>query len=114
MISENTGKQTYHAPIPLGGIAIKRSTAAEIQTAVERIIKKSIQFAFENPQSSSEFVQQHSQEMSEAVCRQHIELYVNKYSVELGTEGEAAVKVLYKIAREKNIIPEMNKPVFIE
>ncbi|MDB5226821.1 MAG: hypothetical protein JWN78_1014 [Bacteroidota bacterium] len=107
-------EQTYHAPIPLGGIAIKRRIAGELQTAVERIIKKSIEFAFENPQSSSEFVQEHSQEMSEEVCRRHIELYVNKYSVKLGDEGKAAVNMLYKIAAEKKIIPAISKPIFIE
>jgi 1,4-dihydroxy-6-naphthoate synthase len=106
-------EQTYESPIPLGGIAIKRTLEKETQLAVERIIKRSIEFAFENPESSAAFVAQHSQEMSAAVCRQHIDLYVNKYSLELGFDGEYAVNTLYKIALENNIIPELNEPIFL-
>lgn len=106
-------EQTYKVPIPLGGIAIKREIDISIQKSVERVIKRSIEFAFANPDSSSEFVAQHSQEMSASVCRQHINLYVNKYSAELGFDGEFAVKTLYKIATENKIIPTINEPIFI-
>lgn len=106
-------EQTYESPIPLGGIAIKRTLEKETQLAVERIIKRSIEFAFENPESSAAFVAQHSQEMSAAVCRQHIDLYVNKFSLELGFDGEYAVNTLYKIALENQIIPELNEPIFL-
>jgi 1,4-dihydroxy-6-naphthoate synthase len=106
-------EQTYKVPIPLGGIAIKRNIDIEIQKKAERVIKRSIEFAFAHPESSEAFVALHSQEMSKAVCKQHIDLYVNKYSLELGFEGEYAVNTLYKIALEHKIIPELNLPVFI-
>lgn len=107
-------EQTYKVPIPLGGIAIKRTIENETQLAVERIIKRSIEFAFENPASSKDFIAQHSQEMSAEICQQHINLYVNKYSLELGFDGEFAVNTLYKIAQENNIIPELYQPIFVE
>ena len=107
-------EQTYKAPIPLGGIAIRRNMELETQLSVERIIKRSIEFAFAHPESSKEFVAQHSQEMSAAVCKQHIDLYVNTFSLELGSEGEKAVNTLYKIAQENKIIPALKKPVFIQ
>ena len=107
-------EQTYNVPIPLGGIAIKRTIENEIQLAVERIIKRSIEFAFENPDSSKDFVAQHSQEMSAEVCQQHIQLYVNKYSLDLGFDGEFAVNTLYKTAQENKIIPELYEPIFLE
>ena len=105
-------EQTYKVPIPLGGIAIRRTFSNELQLTVERIIRRSIEFAFAHPQSSSDFVREHSQEMSMEVCRQHIELYVNKYSIQLGFEGELAVNTLYKIAQENKIIPELSYPIF--
>lgn len=105
-------EQTYKVPIPLGGIAMRRTASKELQLAVERIIRRSIEFAFAHPQSSSDFVQAHSQEMSVDVCRQHIELYVNKYSIQLGFDGELAVNTLYKIAQENNIIPDLIYPIF--
>ena len=67
-------ESTYHAPIPLGGIAVKRSLEIEVQLAIERIIKRSIEFAFANPTSSKTFVSQHAQEMNEEVCKKHIDL----------------------------------------
>lgn len=106
-------EQKFNVPIPLGGIAIKRNIASEIQLSVERCIRRSIEFAFENPDSSKEFVAQHSQEMSEDVCRQHINLYVNKYTLDLGFNGEYAVNTLYKIAQENKIIPALTEPIFI-
>lgn len=106
-------EQQFKVPIPLGGIAIKRNIDPEIQLSVERSIRRSIEFAFENPDSSKEFVAKHSQEMSEDVCRQHINLYVNKYSLNLGFNGEYAVNTLYKIAQENKIIPALTEPIFI-
>lgn len=107
-------EQTYKAPIPLGGIAIRRNMELKTQLGVERIIKRSIEFAFAHPESSKDFVAQHSQEMSAAVCKQHIDLYVNTFSLELGSEGEKAVNTLYKITQENKIIPALKKPVFIQ
>ncbi len=104
---------TYKAPIPLGGIAVKRNLPQPIQLAVERTIRRSIEYAFEYPQSSSDFVAQYAQEMNSEVCRRHIDLYVNKYSIDLGFEGEYAVNLLYKTAAEKGIIEEINTPIFI-
>lgn len=106
-------EQAYNVPIPLGGIAIKRNFDAGLQKTVERIIKRSIEYAFSHPDSSKSFVTAHSQDMSETVCRQHISLYVNKYSLELGVEGEYAVNTLYKISQENKIIPELIQPIFI-
>jgi 1,4-dihydroxy-6-naphthoate synthase len=56
---------------------------------------KSVEFAFANPKSGLEFIRSHAQEMSEEVMYKHIELYVNKYSVELGEEGRKAIKLLF-------------------
>lgn len=74
--------------IPLGGIVINRNLDKEVQLKVNRLIRKSVEYAFANPKSCREFIRQHAQEMDEAVMYKHIELYVNKYSVDLGEEGE--------------------------
>lgn len=106
-------ENTYHVPIPLGGIAIQRKIDNELQKKVERIIKRSIEFAFQNPNSSADFVAQHSQEMSAEVCQQHINLYVNEFSVALGEKGKEAVTTLYKVAQEKDIIPPLPSSIFV-
>jgi 1,4-dihydroxy-6-naphthoate synthase len=87
-----------HVPIPLGGIAISRSIDKEVSLKIEKLIRKSIEFAFSNYPFITDYVKQHSQEMSEDVMRQHIGLYVNNFSVDLGSDGKQAIETLYKIA----------------
>ena len=91
-------EEKMKAPIPLGGIVVSRSIDKEISLKIDRMIKKSILFAFSNYPLITEYVKQHSQEMSEDVMRQHIELYVNNFSIDLGTDGKQAIETLYKIA----------------
>jgi 1,4-dihydroxy-6-naphthoate synthase len=86
------------APIPLGGIAVRRSIDKETSLKIDKLIRKSIEFAFSNYPLITEYVKQHSQEMSEDVMRQHIELYVNNFSIDLGIDGKQAIETLYKIA----------------
>tara|TARA_B110000196_G_C21117132_1_gene651166 strand:- start:53 stop:859 length:807 start_codon:yes stop_codon:yes gene_type:complete len=81
-------------PIPLGGIVVKRNLDFDLQKKVERILRKSVEYAFENRDDSAEYVKLHSQEMEKEVVDAHINLYVNEFSVSLGSQGrEAIVKV---------------------
>jgi 1,4-dihydroxy-6-naphthoate synthase len=75
-------------PVPLAGIYARGDVPAE---PVERAIRASVEYAFAHPEASREYVREHSQELSEEVCRAHIELYVNQYSVDLGEPGLAAI-----------------------
>jgi 1,4-dihydroxy-6-naphthoate synthase len=101
-------------PIPLGAITMKRNIADEEKEKINRVLRRSVEFAFANPESSMEFVKEHSQTMSEDVMKKHIDLYVNKYSIDLGETGKNAVRVLYQKAQEANIIPELKEDIFIE
>ncbi len=84
------------SPIPLGGIVVKRSLSDEVKQRLDRVLRRSVEFALANPQASMPFVREHAQEMHEEVMRQHIDLYVNDYSVDLGTEGRRAVRLLFE------------------
>lgn len=99
--------------IPLGGIVINRKLDHEVQLKVNRLIRKSVEFAFQNPKSGIDFISAHAQEMEEAVMYKHIDLYVNKYSIDLGTEGRKAIDILFKMAQEKGIIPEINQNLYV-
>jgi 1,4-dihydroxy-6-naphthoate synthase len=100
-------------PVPLGGIAVKRNLDLEIQEKLNRVLKKSIEFAFANPQSSSTYVAQHAQEMSEEVRMKHIQLYVNEYSVDLGTSGKIAIDTMIHKAISAGMIEETEKNIFL-
>lgn len=84
-------------PIPLGGIVIRRNFSTGIQQQVDRLIKKSVEYAFTQYPQISDYIRQHSQEMDEAVMRQHIDLYVNNFTVDLGMEGRAAVTKMLQV-----------------
>ena len=105
-------KQTGCA-IPLGGIVINRKLPLDVQLKVNRVLRRSVEYAFANPKSGLEFIRQHSQEMSEEVMYKHIGLYVNKYSVDLGDEGRQAIQLLFDKAAQNKIIPPVTKNIFL-
>jgi 1,4-dihydroxy-6-naphthoate synthase len=100
-------------PVPLGGIAVKRSLPEETKHRIDRMIKESVEFAFANPKSGVDFIKAHAQEMSEEVMYKHIVLYVNKFSVDLGNKGKQAVNVMFQKAMEKKIITGINENLFL-
>jgi 1,4-dihydroxy-6-naphthoate synthase len=83
-------------PIPLGGIVVKRALPLRIQQKLERVLRRSVEYAFENPNSSADYVQCHAQAMEKEVVDAHVNLYVNDYSVSLGKKGRNAVKTLFE------------------
>ena len=81
-------------PLPLGGIMASRSLDLSIQKKVNSLINLSVKYAFDNPRSSLNYTKLHCQEMDNDVIASHIDLYVNQYSLSLGTTGENAIKIL--------------------
>jgi 5,8-dihydroxy-2-naphthoate synthase len=81
-------------PVPLAAICARRDLDDELRAAAEEAIRVSVEYAFAHPQASREYVRAHSQELSDEVCDQHIALYVNEFSVDLGDEGLAAIEAL--------------------
>lgn len=101
------------APIPLGGIVINRKIDKEVQLTFDRVLKRSIEYAFTHPASSEDYVKAHAQEMDDQVIRKHINLYVNEFSLDLGNTGKKAVELLYQTAKERNIVPTLPKDIFL-
>ena len=82
------------APIPLGGIVLRKGYDAALCQKINNLIRKSLEYAFSHYPDLPEFVRAHAQEMDERVMRQHIDLYVNNYSLSLGEDGKKAVETL--------------------
>jgi 1,4-dihydroxy-6-naphthoate synthase len=76
-------------------------------------MRRSVEYAFANRTASLPFVRANAQEMSEDVMYQHIDLYVNEYSVDLGDEGRRAVEVLFERARTVGVIPAESVSLFL-
>jgi 1,4-dihydroxy-6-naphthoate synthase len=88
-------------PIPLGGIVAKRALSNEIISKIDALIRSSVEYAFSNYPLITGYVKQHSQEMEESVMKQHIDLYVNDYSIDLGADGKKAVNTLLEVTAAK-------------
>ncbi|MFB6284485.1 MAG: 1,4-dihydroxy-6-naphthoate synthase, partial [Halobacteria archaeon] len=103
--------ETVDKPVPLGGIAAKRSLDDGLISEVEKGIAKSIRFAMDNPDESREYVLKHAQEMEDEVIERHIDLYVNEYTINMGDEGVEAVKEMYGRGRGSGIVPDAELPL---
>ncbi len=106
-------EEKTQSPIPLGGIVMKRTIDIELQKTVDRLVKKSVEYAFGNYPFITDYVKQHSQEMDEEVMRKHINLYVTDYSLSLGEEGRKAVKKLLEIYEEVNHEKVQQENIFL-
>ena len=98
-------EEQTNAPIPLGGIVIRKELDTKLQKQVDLLIKKSVEYAFENYPMVTDYVRQHAQEMNEEVMRKHIDLYVNDYSIDLGENGKKAIQKLMDVYAQINHLP---------
>jgi 1,4-dihydroxy-6-naphthoate synthase len=99
-------------PIPLGCIVAKRGLGPGIAREVEDIIKRSALYADALSDEPMEYVKKHAQELSDEVINEHIKLYVNKYTTDMGAEGTGAAEKLIGMAVEKELIKKPEGPVF--
>ena len=110
-LGEYWEKETGMA-IPLGGIVARRTMDELTRKKVDRLIRRSIEFAYSKYPELNDYIRSHSQEMSEDVMRKHIELYVNNYSLDLGEEGKAAVMKLLEVYQQTHSIYFDKEKVF--
>src|SRR3954470_8886298 len=106
-------ESTTGAPIPLGGIVIRRGLADDLKQRVNRVLRRSVEYAFAHRSASVDYVRAHAQEMSDEVMYKHIDLYVNQYSIDLGPEGRRAVELLFVKAAASGIIPPTTSARFL-
>ncbi|HNR08759.1 MAG TPA: 1,4-dihydroxy-6-naphthoate synthase [Saprospiraceae bacterium] len=87
-------EERYHLPLPLGIFVCRRSLDPGLKENMNHLIRDSIRYAFDHPASPSAYVLNHAREMEPEVVKQHIGLYVNEYSLSMGTAGRAAIDFL--------------------
>ncbi|MCX5719636.1 MAG: 1,4-dihydroxy-6-naphthoate synthase [Nitrospirae bacterium] len=91
-------------PVPLGGILVKRNLGEDLIRRINSVVRRSVEYAFTHRDEPTYYMKQHSQELEDEVIEQHINLYVNDYSIDIGEDGVSAVKELMRRAEEKGII----------
>jgi 1,4-dihydroxy-6-naphthoate synthase len=100
-------------PIPLGGIAVRRSLDPEIQQTVDRVLRRSVEYGFAHRDETLPYVRAHAQDMHDDVMFKHIDLYVNDFSVDLGRTGREAVEGLFAKAHAAGVIPAVPSSLFL-
>lgn len=100
-------------PIPLGGIVVNRNIPHDVQKKIDRIMRRSVEYAFNNRESVMPFVRCYAQAMEDDVMMSHIGLYVNDFTIDLGDEGKGAVQYMMDVAVEKGLIQKVNDNLFI-
>lgn len=88
-------------PIPLGGIVCRRDLEPTFIKQIEQLITHSIQYAKDHQQEVMQYVRKYAQEMDEEVMKQHISLYVNEFSLNLGEEGRLAIQKFFGEAKNQ-------------
>ncbi|MFP4556162.1 MAG: 1,4-dihydroxy-6-naphthoate synthase [Bacteroidales bacterium] len=102
-------------PIPLGGIAVRRSLPNEIKNSINTLVRDSVVLANQNPEETYGYVKKFAKAMDLGVMQKHIGLYVNSFSIDLGDEGMNAVKALMSKAKKSGYNDEVGliEPIFV-
>lgn len=101
-------------PIPLGCIIAKRSLGRELIEKLERLIRESVLYAISRRDEPVRYIKKHSQELDDSVIAEHINLYVNDSSLDIGDDGIRAVRKLLDMAEERGIIKKSANPLCIK
>lgn len=100
-------EETTGLPIPLGAIIAKRSLGADTLKRLAESVRTSVRMAWDDPEMSRPYVLEHAQEMDPAVADQHIGLYVNEFTADLGEDGYAAIRGLLTRAAAEGLVPPL-------
>lgn len=100
-------------PIPLGAIVIKRNIPESIALKVNRIMRRSLEYAYQDSMASYDFVYSNAKEMDSTAMNNHIKLYVNEFTIDLGIGGRRAVNELFRLAMERGVIPVLPERIFL-
>lgn len=107
-------EQRTQQAIPLGCIAVSRKLDEATQQKIARVVRRSVEFAFQNPHESATFVKQNAQELDPHVTEQHIKLYVTDFSIDLGDKGRRAAQLFFEEARKAGAINALPEDIFVE
>jgi len=100
-------------PIPLGAIVINRNLPEDIAQKVNRIVRRSLEYAYKDSFASYDFVSGNAREMDSTVMNNHIKLFVNEFSLNLGKKGREAIIELFRIGRDREVLPSLPERIFL-
>ncbi len=106
-------EKSTNLPVPLGGIIVNRKLSNKTQKTINQILKQSVEFALKNPQASTKFIKKYAQEIDNNIIKKHIDLYVNKYTLNLTKKGKKSIKTLLNKAVELKFVDNILDDIFV-
>lgn len=103
----------YNLPLPLGGICISRKFDRPVQMLLDKLIGDSVEYAFEHPAETMQFIKSYAQETSDKVILSHIDLYVNEFTREIGHLGKKSVEFLLQAGEKAGFFSNVPKNIFV-
>lgn len=100
-------------PIPLGAIVIKRDIPDEVAQKVNRVVRRSLEYAYKDSFASYDFVAANAKEMDSTIMNNHIKLFVNEFTLNLGSKGRESIVELFRIAQDRKVIPALPERIFL-
>ena len=107
-------EQETGLPLPLGAILVRRDLPQDVQRGLNAAVRASLEYAYAHPDAARAYIREHALEMSDEVMQAHIDLYVNSFSLDVGEEGERAVRELHRRAVEVGATRPSEWPLFVE
>ncbi|WP_119673472.1 1,4-dihydroxy-6-naphthoate synthase [Deinococcus sp. RM] len=101
-------------PLPLGAILVRRDLPRDVQRGLNAAVRASLEYAYAHPDAARAYIREHALEMSDEVMQAHIDLYVNPFSLDVGEEGERAVRELHRRAVEVGATRPAVGALFVE
>jgi 1,4-dihydroxy-6-naphthoate synthase len=106
---KNTG-----LPVPLGGIAIRRSLPEDTKQEIGFCIQSSLEVAKTYPKEALPYMKKHAQELDEKIIWQHVDMFVNDFTTNLGNKGQEAVMKLLEVSTDENRNNSLMQPIFVK
>lgn len=99
-------EQETQSPLPLGGIVARKRLDAETIRTVNNVIRSSLDYAWQHPQETLATMRRYAQEFDDDVLMQHVQLYVNEWTRELGDTGASALRKLSTMAKSIGLVAQ--------
>ena len=98
-----------HCPLPLGGILGSRALELDTLEIVQAVIKESLLYGLAHRDETLTTMREYAQEFDDDILMQHVDLYVNDWTVDLGETGQTALNALSTRASQIGLLVEGSK-----
>ena len=101
-------------PLPMGGNAIRRDLGTDLMKKVSRHLHESILYSMENREDALQYAMQFARDMAPEMADRFIAMWVNDLTLDYGTRGKEAVKLLLAEGHKAGIIPHEVDVEFVD